>query len=166
MWQQAKKSKSKQLDESGLRGKCIELLARREYSFAELESKLLPYCEDESLVYNVLDWMVESGYQSDERFSNMYVRSKGVSGYGPIRIRLELTQKGVKEYLIEQAFEENINEVNWEEEVDRLIEKKAKSLDMTDMKSRSKVMGYLQRRGFSLDHIYLGLDRYKEKISV
>lgn len=166
MWQQAKKSKSKQLDESGLRGKCIELLARREYSFAELESKLLPYSEDESLVYNVLDWMVESGYQSDERFSNMYVRSKGVSGYGPIRIRLELTQKGVKEYLIEQAFEENINEVNWEEEVDRLIEKKAKSLDMTDMKSRSKVMGCLQRRGFSLDYIYLGLDRYKERISV
>jgi regulatory protein len=166
MWQQKQTGKAKQFDESALRVKCIALLARREYSFAELERKLLPLTEDEALVYKVLDWMVEYDYQSDERFANMFVRSRGVSGYGPIRIRLELNQKGIKEYLIENAFEENINEVNWSDEVDRLIEKKSKNLDFTDMKSRSKVMGYLQRRGFSLDQIYIGLDRYKERTSV
>lgn len=166
MWQQKQKSKNKQLDESGLRIKCIDLLARREYSYAELETKLLPLNEDETLVYQVLDWMVEHGYQSDERFSNMYVRSKGVSGYGPIRIRLELTQKGVKEYLIEQAFEENQDEVIWADEVDRLIEKKVKGNDLSDPKFKKKVMGFLQRRGFSLDQIYAGLSRYQESINV
>jgi regulatory protein len=126
----------------------------------------LPLTEDEALVYKVLDWMVEYSYQDDKRFANMFVRSRAVSGYGPIRIRLELNQKGIKEYLVENAFEENLSEINWSDEVDRLIEKKAKNLDIQDMKARSKVMGYLQRRGFSLDQIYYGLDRYKEKINV
>ncbi len=166
MWQQKQKSKSKQFDESALRVKCIELLARREYSYVELERKLLPLTEDEALVYKVLDWMVEYSYQDDKRFANMFVRSRAVSGYGPIRIRLELNQKGIKEYLVENAFEENAAEINWSDEVDRLIEKKSKNLDMQDMKARSKVMGYMQRRGFSLDQIYQGLDRHKEKTSV
>ena len=166
MWQKANKKKDKTLDEPGLRGKCIELLARREYSFSEIEKKLLPLCEDEELIYKVLEWTIEQGFQSDERFSKMYVRSKAVSGYGPIRIRLELNQKGVAEYLIEQAFEDNMDEINWSDEVDRLIEKKAKNLDMSDMKCKTRIMGYLQRRGFSLDLIYIGLDRYKEKTAL
>lgn len=163
MWQSDSHKPKKQLDESGLRGKVIELLARREYSYQELEKKLQPLCEDESLIYTVLDWMVEQGFQSDTRYANMYVRSKGLSGYGPVRIRLDLNQKGIKEYMIEQAFEENVNEVDWEYEVDRLIEKKVKSGDLLDMRHRAKVMGYLQRRGFSLDVIYAGLDRHKER---
>lgn len=166
MWQASNKKKAKLLDEAGLRGKTIELLARREYSYAELEAKLLPYTEDEALINQVLDWMVLQGYQSDERFACMYVRSKGISGYGPVRIRLELSQKGIKEHLLEQAFEENKEEVIWADEVDRLLEKKLKTQDMTDMKVKTKVMGYLQRRGYSLDQIYAGFERYKDKVSV
>jgi regulatory protein len=166
MWQSPNIKKVKLLDEKGLRGKTIELLSRREYSYAELEAKLLPYTENEQLIYIVLDWMVEQGYQSDERFACMFVRSKGVSGYGPVRIRLELNQKGIKEHLIEHAFEENKNEVIWPDEVDRLIEKKLKTQDISDLKVKSKVMGYLQRRGFSLDQIYSGFNRHKDKTTI
>lgn len=157
------KKEPQELDEPAMRRKAVELLARREYSFLELEKKLLPLNGDEMVAYAALDWLVENGLQSDERFANMYVRSKAISGYGPIRIRLELSQKGVKEYLIEQAFEETQEEVDWEEEVDRLILKKAKSLDLNDPKDKNKVMGYLQRRGFSLNQIYDGLGRRSRK---
>lgn len=158
-----KKKKAKApVDEAALRRKSVELLARREYSYGELEKKLLPLTDDEMLAYNALDWLVENGLQSDERFAVMYVRSKALSGYGPIRIRLELQQKAIKEHLIEQAFSENEQEVDWLEEVDRQIQKKAKNLDINDPKDKNKIMGYMQRRGFNLDQIYAGLSRYQE----
>jgi regulatory protein len=157
------KKEPQELDESAMRRKTVELLARREYSYAELEKKLIPLNPDEMVAYAALDWLIENGLQSDERFANMYVRSKAISGYGPIRIRMELNQKGVKEHLIEQAFEETEEEVDWDEEVDRLILKKAKSLDFSEPKDKNKVMGYLQRRGFNLNQIYSGLDRYKRE---
>ena len=163
MWQQKDKKKSALLDESGLRHKAIELLARREYSYAELETKLLPYSETEEPIYTVLDWLIEMGLQSDARFAKMYVRSKGLAGYGPIRIRLELKQKGINEFLMEDAFHEAESEISWSDEVDRLIEKKSKSLDLAEPKDKNKVMGYLQRRGFSLDQIYAGLERCRVK---
>ncbi|EAT11184.1 regulatory protein RecX [Bermanella marisrubri] len=151
----------KELNESELRRKAVELLARREYSFAELEKKLLPLSSDETLVYNALDWMVENGLQSDQRFATMYVRSKALSGYGPIRIRMELKQKGVSESLMELAFDELANELDWIATVDQQIEKKSRNLDLADPKDKNKLMGYMQRRGFSLDQIYSGLDRRK-----
>jgi regulatory protein len=166
MCQPSNIKRAKLLDEKGLRGKTIELLSRREYSYAELEAKLLPFTEDEPLIYIVLDWMVEQGYQSDKRFACMFVRSKGLSGYGPERIRLDLNSKGIAEHLIEHAFEENKDEVIWPDEVDRLIEKKLKAQDISDMKVKYKIMGYLQRRGFTLDQIYLGFDRHKDKTAV
>lgn len=162
MWQKSETKKIKYLDEKGLRNRCIFLLSRREYSYAELEGKLLPLSEDHDLVYKVLDWMCEHRYQSDERFANMYVRSKGISGYGPVRIRLELNQKGIVEHLIEAAFEENSEEVVWSEQVERLIAKKSKNLDISDVKCKLKIMGYLQRRGFSLDQINFGFKRLVE----
>lgn len=163
MWQKNPNKKAVLLDESSLRHKAIELLARREYSYAELESKLLPFSEEEAPVYTVLDWLIEMGLQSDARYAKMYVRSKALGGYGPVRIRLELKQKGINPFLMEDAFFEAESEISWPDEVDRLIEKKAKSLDLADYKDKNKVMGYLQRRGYSLDQIYAGFERCKSQ---
>ena len=159
MFQPSKKKDAQRLDEKGLRHKVIELLARREYSYGELEQKLIPVAENEMAIYTVLDWVVEMGLQSDKRFTEMFIRSKAISGYGPVRIRMELKQKFISADLIELGLEEIQDQINWAEEVDRLIEKKDKNLDTTDMKSKNKVMGFLQRRGFNLEQIYAGFDR-------
>lgn len=159
MFQRTQKKTTQLLDEKALRHKVIELLARREYSYGELEQKLIPVAENEMAIYTVLDWVVEMGLQSDKRFTEMFIRSKAISGYGPVRIRMELKQKFISADLIELGFEEIQDQINWAEEVDRLIEKKAKNLDTSDMKSKNKVMGFLQRRGFNLEQIYAGFDR-------
>lgn len=164
MFQRTPKKVAQLLDEKGLRHKAIELLARREYSYGELEQKLQPLTEDEAAIYRALDWLVEMGLQSDTRFTEMFIRSKATSGYGPVRIRMELRQKYIGVDLIELGFEGIQDQIDWAQEVDRLIEKKANGLDLNDMKSKNKVMGFLQRRGFSLDQIYAGLSRYFESI--
>jgi len=163
MFSQTVKKNKTPLDEKGLRHKAIELLARREYSYGELEQKLLPLTEDANSVYRVLDWLVEMGLQSDARFTEMYIRSKALSGYGPVRIRMELKQKHISNHLTEMGFESLEDELDWAGEIDRLIEKKAVQLELSDMKDKNKLMGFLQRRGFSLDQIYQGLDRLKEQ---
>lgn len=151
----------KPLNEKALRHKIIELLARREYSYGELEQKLLPQAETETLLYSALDWVVEMGLQSDERFTEMFIRSKALSGYGPVRIRMELKQKHILEDLIVLGFENLEAELDWQSEVLRLIEKKSKNLDLTNLKEKNKVMGFLQRRGFTLDQIYKGLSAFE-----
>lgn len=156
----SKKKKSKEpqlLDESGLRRKAVELLARREYSFFELEKKLLPVAESEEQAYAALQWMTENGLQSDERFCEMYIRSKALSGYGPVRIKMELKQKGIPPAMMEHSFEEQ--EIDWYSELFRLAEKKLFGADVRDLKAKQKCMGYLQRRGFTLDQIYKAMDQ-------
>lgn len=154
-----KKQKTiKQLDEKGLRQKAIELLARREYSLYELEKKLVPLALEEMQAYDVLDWLTEHGLQSDTRFCETYVRSKSASGYGPIRIKQELKQKGIQTNLVDDCFE--AQEINWHEKLDSLVDKKLNGIEKSDLKSKQKCMGFLQRRGFSLDQIYSALNRY------
>jgi regulatory protein len=152
----------KEYDEKALRHKAIELLARREYSYSELENKLSALSEDNEAIERILDWLIEMELQSDTRFAQMYLRSKAVSGYGPVRIKLELKQKGINEFLIENSFEELAFE--WSEEVDRLIIKKVKDTSLDDMKFKNKVMGYLQRRGYTLDQIYSGFERFTPSV--
>ncbi|NVK38433.1 MAG: regulatory protein RecX [Gammaproteobacteria bacterium] len=166
MFETREKSQKALLDEKGLRHKIIELLARREYSYGELEQKLLPSAQDEAILYKVLDWMVEMGLQSDARFTEMFIRSKYLSGYGPVRIRMELKQKHISSDLTEMTFEVMHEELDWLQEVDRLIDKKSKNLDMSDIKHKNKLMGFLQRRGFTLDQIYSGLDHQDSKDNI
>ena len=157
----SKKNKKKEpqlLDESGLRRKAVDLLARREYSFFEIEKKLLPVAESEELAYAALEWLTENGLQSDVRFCEMYIRSKALSGYGPVRIKQELKQKGISPNLMETCFEDQ--EVDWLVELDRLTDKKMRGVKKGDLKAKQKCMGFLQRRGFTLDQIYSALDRF------
>ncbi len=162
MYTNQKAKPKKEFDEKALRHKAIELLARREYSYAELEKKLLTLSEDEETILTILDWLIEMELQSDERFTKMFLRSKAVSGYGPVRIKLELKQKGINEYLIEDSFAALA--FDWDEEVDRLVLKKVKDQSLDDSKLKNRVMGHLQRRGFTLDQIYSGFNRFTQGV--
>ncbi|MEY8264193.1 MAG: regulatory protein RecX, partial [Bermanella sp.] len=116
--------------------------------------------EDETTIQTILEWLIEMELQSDARFCQMFLRSKAQGGYGPVRIKLELKQKGIDEYLIENSFFELA--FDWDEEVDRLLLKKVKEQSLEDMKLKNRVMGYLQRRGFTLDQIYSGFNRFTQ----
>jgi len=162
MYTDYKAKPKKEFDEKALRHKAIELLARREYSYAELEKKLLVLSEDEVIIHTILDWLVEMELQNDARFTQMFLRSKAVGGYGPVRIKMELKQKGINEFLIENSFADLA--FDWDEEVDRLILKKVKDQSLSDSKLKNKVMGYLQRRGFTLDQIFSGFNRLTQEV--
>jgi len=54
-------------------------------------------------VNGVLDELAERHLQSDERYVEVYVRSRAARGYGPQRIALELKQRGLAADVVRTA---------------------------------------------------------------
>ena len=73
----------------------IGLLARREYSRAELAQRLRKKAFDEAAIDECLTALVEQGLQCDARFAASFVRSRLLRSQGVIRIKGELRQRGV-----------------------------------------------------------------------
>ena len=82
------------LDASAARGRALKLLSRREHSAAELKAKLARRGADEQIAAGAVLAMTEAGWQSDARYAEMLVRNRIAQGYGPLRIRMELSAAG------------------------------------------------------------------------
>ena len=129
----------------------VNLLARREHSRAELIKKLLLKGFSETDIGSVIEQLNQAGLQSDERFAEAYVRYRAGSGYGPIRIALELRERGVSELLIEQFVDHN--DPDWVDRAKSVHIKKFKGGMPQDFNERAKHMRFLQYRGFSHEQI-------------
>ena len=135
--------------EAEIRCAVIALLARREYSRAEIEQKYRNKY-DEELLSRVLDKCQESGYQSDQRFAEMLVRSKTSQGYGLLRILQDGKRKGLSETLLKECIQEQAPD--WFELAVVLCQRKFKEgVDIQDRKLYEKRMRYLLSRGFSYE---------------
>lgn len=142
-------SQPKTLTGSKLRSYAYALLAKREYSKADLTTKLLNYACDENEVITLVDSLIEMNYQSDERFAKQIMRSQMSQGQGPARIKLKLKQKSVDIDLIQDALDEN----NWLIQAYQLKVRKFGSTIEHDQKNKAKQIRFLQYRGYSLDVI-------------
>ena len=74
---------------------CMRFLARREYTRIELVRKLLPKSFHSDDINRVLAELEEKGYLSDERFADMFARSRVNNGFGPYKIKYELQEGDV-----------------------------------------------------------------------
>lgn len=132
-----------------VRNAAIALLARREYSRAELEQKLRGRTPDAEMLVQALDQLQQDGYQSDQRFAEVFVRSRLGSGYGQMRIRQELQRKGIGRERIEQvlqAQELDSRQLAQECHLRRFGETKP-----GDQKEYARRMRFLVNRGFSFE---------------
>ena len=81
------------------RGYAIALraLARREHSQKELRLKLKKRGITDRLIDQLLTDLQQQGLQSDERFTEIFVRSRLDRGQGELRIRADLRNKGIRD---------------------------------------------------------------------
>ncbi len=91
------------IDPIAVRRAALGLLARREHLRAELAGKLLRRFPDRAAVEAVLRELAGQNLQSDLRFCESHARQRGGRGFGPLRIRQELRQRGAQPEHIEQA---------------------------------------------------------------
>jgi regulatory protein len=77
-----------------LKQKALRLLGKREYSQSELRQKLAPYAQSMEGLDAVLADLAEHQYQSDERYTEAYIRNQS-KRYGSQRISRGLQEKGI-----------------------------------------------------------------------
>ena len=127
-----------------LRVRALQLLARRDYSRAELKGKLAAEAESEEELDHVLATLQSERLLSDERYAAQRVAARG-NRYGNARLKQELRQKGVTDEDIETALPEAGDET---ERCRAIWAKKFGHLPET-AEDRAKQMRFLQYRGFS-----------------
>ena len=122
------------------------LLARREHSRKELLNKLSSKGLATQLCIEQLDKFTQQNIQSDRRFAEMLIRSKAHKGYGPNRIRMELSEYGVDSATAKDAFDELA--IDWFELAEKVILKKYADQAPSDWKALQKRQRFMQYRGF------------------
>ncbi|MTB66155.1 regulatory protein RecX [Providencia sp. wls1943] len=135
------------------------LLSRRDYGkaelFARMKRRMYETNEgiiDEQLIEGVLDKLSEQHFLDDDRVVSLLLQGYARKGYGPLRIKQEMRQKGFAETLVEHHFAEL--DVDWFEKASEVRSKKFGDEIPTDFKEKGKQIRYLQYRGFFGDMIF------------
>ena len=137
------------------RKKAMDFLARREYGQTELINKLADKGYDRHIAEQAIHKLTADGLQSDRRFAEAFVQSRINQGKGPVRIRLDLGQRGVSDDVIEIAIEESA--ADWFELARQVRLRKFGGSRPADFKAKARQMRFLQYRGFESDHIQSAL---------
>ena len=137
------------------RNRAMELLSRRPMSEKELVDKLIRKGEDEEAARDCARWLREEGFLNDESYAAAVARHYAAKGYGPGRVRAELSRRGVDRELWDgtiEAMPENT------EKLDRFIA--SRLTDPEDREQIRKVSAALYRRGYSWEEIRSALGRF------
>jgi regulatory protein len=134
-----------------IRKKAMDFLARREYGQAELAKKLADKGYLRSVVEDELAKLSEEGLQSDTRFAESFVQSRINQGKGPVRIRADLGQRGIRDGIIDGALESAA--CDWYELARQERVKKFGDEVPGEFREKARQMRFLQYRGFEQDHI-------------
>ncbi|MHA6494351.1 recombination regulator RecX [Pseudomonas borbori] len=134
-----------------VRRAAMDLLARREHGRVELGRKLRKRGATQELIDAALDRLTEEGLLSEARYLESFVSYRARSGYGPLRIREELTQRGLARADIEQALRDS--GIDWHEQLKDTWQRKYAGRLPSDMRERAQQGRFLSYRGYPLDLI-------------
>jgi len=138
-----------------IRDMAVRYLARREYGIEELKRKLVQRGADPDLVEQVVSDCVEQDLVSDERFTEMYVRMRIRRCFGPMKIRGELRQRGIPDYLVSDALQ--VDPEIWYDAAARWAGRRIHG--ELDFSQKAKVHRKLMNRGFNYEQANIVLNR-------
>ncbi len=139
------------IEEKDIRKKLLDFLSRREYSFKELIFKLKDRVNSSQKLFQELEKLKEEGLQSDERFTESFIRSRSIKGFGPEKISNELRSKGVEENLIKKMVYSQ--ELDWRMILKKEFDKKYSQSKIYNLEDISKIKRFFFQRGFLHDEI-------------
>lgn len=138
-------------DEAGLREAATRLLARREHSRRELATKLVRKGWEAAAVEKVITDFAAAGLQSDARFAEHFARNRAERGYGPVRIRAELNERGVDKADARAALDDL--DVDWADHARAWYRRKYGDAPPEDRREQARRLQALGRRGFAHEHL-------------
>lgn len=141
--------------------RAIRILAMRDHSEQELRRKLvapvmskngpeaLDATPDE--LEQVVAWCIENRYLDDNRFVGQFIASRSRKGYGPARIRQELSQKGIARQVVDQAMREC--DIDWVSLAVEQAQRKYGEPLPSAFTEKVKVQRFLLYRGYLMEDI-------------
>ena len=136
---------------AAVRRTAMDLLARREHGRVELTRKLRQRGAELELIDQELDRLTEEGLLSEARYLESFISYRSRSGYGPARIREELSQRGLQRSDIEQALREC--GIDWQSLLIDVWQRKFSGQLPSDPRSRAQQTRFLVYRGFSMEMV-------------
>jgi regulatory protein len=138
--------------------KAGRLLARRAYGRAELGQKLAPLA-DASDIEQVLDHLTDLRLLNDANYAyNFSFHRLTELGWGPARVRRELTQRRVEGTIVEAAIARVLDDSGEEAILDRYLARYTGRRGWpADRKGIGRLVTHLRRRGFSPERVYRAL---------
>ena len=98
------------------------MLGIREHSEKQIRVKLTNKGFDKNQVSDAVQYLYREAWLSNERFCEVFIRSRVTKGQGKVRIEFELLQNEISQSLIDKAFEDE--NVNWQSECEKVLAKK------------------------------------------
>lgn len=141
-----------------LKGRALRYLSMREYSRIELARKLSAYAQDDDELNRLLNWLEESKFLSDQRFSEALV-NKRQGRFGNQKILAELQSHQLcKEDL--EVIKDDLEATELQRAVEVLWRKF--SAPPVDHREKAKQMQFLAQRGFSSRAINYAVKQSRE----
>ena len=136
----------------------MDFLARREHTGKEIFSKLQNRVESVEILKAEIMKLEKEGLIDNQRFSEQYIYSRSLKGYGPLRIEQELRQRGVSENISQPL----MNDIDWNKIAVQVLEKKAGEEFPDETKQILKLKKFLNYRGFDFGQIEKAFSTYKK----
>jgi len=133
------------------RASALASLVLREHSVKELHDKLTRKEYQQDSIETVIAESLKDNYLNDQRFAEIFWRSRARKGYGPNKILMELKHKGINSGMAQDTSVQE--ELDFEDVVKAIYEKKYKGAEIKDFKDKLKRQNYLYQRGFDMDLI-------------
>lgn len=141
---------------AAMRRAAMNWLSRRDYARDELATRLQRKFGERAPVEPVLDWLQEQNFLNEQRFAEAFVRSRIERGQGQMRIRQELTQRGLQDERVEQVLDEA--DCDWFELARQVHRRRFRQGPGGDRKEKARQLRFLQYRGFSSEQCFQAVD--------
>ncbi|HET8817206.1 MAG TPA: regulatory protein RecX [Pseudidiomarina sp.] len=134
----------------------LRLLARREHSSHELKQKLRQRGFTDTVSDAVLRLAQANNWQSDERFTDTWLRHSLAKGDGLQKIKAAAQNKGLAPELVDESLQRL--DPDWNELCYQRLLKKFGQEPPREPKNRDRMMRHLLQRGFSYSEIKQALN--------
>lgn len=146
--------------ENKARSLAFRYLTYRPRTTGELRDYLLSKDFETGIIKSVLAEMQRYGYIDDEKYAENYIAIRKERGYGSLRIKLELINKGIDSDLVESKIAEQEDSDSEIKQIESIINKRITEDVKPDQRWLTKQASFLQRRGFKDHQIITVLNRY------
>ena len=142
-------------DERTVRTAALALLAGRDFARRELTARLIRKGFSEDTVDAVVERLAAERLQDEGRFTEQFVTRQARRGHGPVRIRMELRERGISDAEADAALD--ASGVDWAGLARAQRQRRFAGPPPRGFRERAKQARFLQYRGFSADQIRAAL---------